>query len=152
MSKRDQKKANKARRAKAAKKRASAERQHRADPNRGQRGKEERTRRDQQAREFAEKVAAAWRENCVPPFFRDCIVKLCNANGTIICKDTWINIKALMSELPDGEYHYVNDKTRSVQYFSVRNGVPWTIGATMPSGRFVRTVWNEDKTDFHLQF
>lgn len=152
MSKRDKDKANRARRVNAARKRASVERQHRGDHNRGQRGKEARARREQQAREFAKTVAAAWRENCVPAFLRDCIVKLCNANGTIICKDTWINIKAMMCDLPDGDYHYVNDKTRSTQFFSVRGGVPWTTGATMPSGKFVRTVWNKDNSDFHLEF
>lgn len=150
MTRRDKMKANKARRASAARKRASAERQHPAGRDRGQSAKEARARREQEARRQAKKEAATWRESCVPRFLRDCMVKLCRPDGSVISKDTWMNIKALMSDLPDGEYHYVNDKTRSTQFFSVRSGVLWTTGTTMPDGRFVRVVWNKDKTDFRL--
>jgi len=152
MSKHDKKRVNKARRANAARKRASVERQHRAAPDRGQIGEEAKARREQEARGFAKKVAAAWRENCVPAFLRDCIVKLCHPDGTIISKDTWINTKAMMCDLPNGDYHYVNDKTRSTQYFSVRDGVPWATGGTTPAGRFVRVVWNKNNSDCHLEF
>jgi len=56
-----------------------------------------------------------------PKDIQDYIVTLRHADGTIIVKDTYANIKDRLYGLPNGIYHYVNDKTESTHFFSVHD-------------------------------
>jgi len=70
-----------------------------------------------------------------PKHIRDYIVTLRHADGTIIVKDTFANIKDWLYDLPNGTYHYVNDKTDSTHFFSVQDRGVDFIGARLADGR-----------------